>query len=99
MIMGPTVIITLSTIGEPSCLGGLRRKEDNTWDPPSTMTDFKPSLVKTPGTVSGATRPISSAHPDLGDKTYLHYPVGLVSPLLQLVQLQRYAPYQLDPHK
>jgi hypothetical protein len=58
MNIGATVTMTLSTRGVPSPLAGLRRKDDNTLDPPSTMTDFRPRTFKISGIEFGAIRPV-----------------------------------------
>jgi hypothetical protein len=57
MNIGATVMITPSTTGDPSLQGGLRRKEERTRDPPSIITDRRPSLRSMSGIVSGAIRP------------------------------------------
>jgi hypothetical protein len=57
MNIGATVMITLSTTGDPSLRGGLRKKDDRTRDPPSIITDRRPSLRSMSGIVSGAIRP------------------------------------------
>lgn len=62
--IGATVTMTVSTTGVPFARGGLRRNDDKTFDPPSIMTDFRPSVVKMPGSAVGAIRPGSLVSQD-----------------------------------
>lgn len=61
MNIGATVMMILSTNGVPSLLVGLRRKDDSTFDPPSTITDCRPDLSSIPGIEVGAIRPKHSS--------------------------------------